>query len=204
MHTFPEGNGVAPLGELRERESLVTFEIVVEGASERSLALFLGKARQAVGLRGNVNVVVTTNRAMRELNRRFRRKDKPTDVLSFPATLDPKMASPSVGPSLGIAGDIAISAQMATENARKLGHVTGVELKVLVLHGVLHLAGYDHENDDGEMARKEGKLRRALGLPDGLIERAGASTKSGSLAPPGITHNSKPRTRSDKSVRSRR
>jgi probable rRNA maturation factor len=99
---------------------------------------------------------------MRELNRRFRAKDKPTDVLSFPA---------ADVPGCGIAGDIAISAQIASENARSLGHKAATELKILVLHGLLHLAGFNHETDNGKMARKERKLRRELKLPDGLIER---------------------------------
>jgi len=150
---------------------LVKFETDIEGASERALALFLTKARRAVGLRGIVNVVVTTNRAMRGLNRRFRAKDKPTDVLSFPA-FDPTLPAGRISPPLRVAGDIAISGQMATANGRRLGHGTAGELKVLVLHGVLHLAGFDHENDRGSMARKEQELRRELKLPDGLIERA--------------------------------
>jgi probable rRNA maturation factor len=141
---------------------LVTFEKEVEGASERSLALFVAKARRALRMRDGVNVMVTTNRQMRRLNKQFRGKDKPTDVLSFPAGDAPKN---------DVAGDIAISYQIAAENGRKLGHGTAVELKILVLHGVLHLAGHDHESDDGQMARKEQRLRRELGLPDGLIER---------------------------------
>ncbi len=97
---------------------------------------------------------------MRELNRRFRKKDKPTDVISFPSDV-PK-----------VAGDIAISADIAAENAAQLGHSVDVELKILILHGLLHLAGYDHETDDGEMQAQEAKLRQRLNLPTGLIERA--------------------------------
>ncbi len=146
---------------------MVTFEKEIEGAGERALALFLGKARRAVGLRGDVDVVVTTNGRMQQLNRQFRRKDKPTDVLSFPA--EPILLAGKVGHPL--AGELAISADIAKQNGRALGHGTLAELKILVLHGVLHLAGHDHESDDGQMARKEQKLRRELGLPDGLIER---------------------------------
>ena len=71
------------------------------------------------------------------------------------------------------AGDIAISAEIASAKAASLGHSAAQEIKILALHGVLHLAGYDHENDNGEMAGKEAKLRRSLGLPVGLIERNG-------------------------------
>jgi len=135
----------------------------VVGLTEQSLGRFLLRARRAAALRGTVNVLVTSNAELRSLNRRFRGKDQPTDVLSFPAA-DRKKAH---------AGDIAISGVMADQNARALGHSAAEEVKVLVLHGVLHLRGYDHESDGGQMARREQKLRRALGLCVGLIERAG-------------------------------
>lgn len=164
---------------------MVTFEKEIEGISERALAFFLSKARRAVGLRGDVDIVVTTNRRMQQLNRHFRRKNKPTDVLSFPA--ETILYS---GVEHPLAGEIAISGDIAKQNGRTLGHGTLQELKILVLHGVLHLAGHDHESDNGQMARKEQKLRRELGLPDGLIERAISSvapTKSRSLAALGTT-----------------
>jgi probable rRNA maturation factor len=107
-------------------------------------------------------MLVTSSRELRRLNRRFRSKDKPTDVLSFPAT---RFLSDH------LAGDVAISAEIAARNARLLGHSTAEEIKILALHGVLHLAGYDHERDQGEMARTEQRLRKSLGLPQGLIER---------------------------------
>jgi probable rRNA maturation factor len=130
------------------------------GIRERALALFTTKARRALGVRGELSVRITSDAEMRELNRRFRRKNKPTDVLSFPSEM-PKLA-----------GDIAISADIATANACQLGHSVETELKILILHGLLHLAGYDHENDDGEMRKQEDKLRQRLNLPVGLIERA--------------------------------
>jgi probable rRNA maturation factor len=101
---------------------------------------------------------------MHALNLRFRGKDCPTDVLSFP---------PMPGLIDGLAGDVAISADLAADNARLLRHPLAVEIKILVLHAILHLAGYDHERDQGEMARRESSLRRSLGLPEGLIERNG-------------------------------
>jgi len=136
----------------------------VSGLSEAALAKFLLRARHAAGLPGKVNVLVTGSRELQRLNRTFRGKDKPTDVLSFPAL--PEAAD-------GLAGDIAISAEIAASNARRLGHGAADEIKILLLHGALHLAGYDHEHDQGEMARKEQQLRKALGLPIGLIERTG-------------------------------
>ncbi|MGA2020808.1 MAG: rRNA maturation RNase YbeY [Candidatus Sulfotelmatobacter sp.] len=116
-------------------------------------------------LRGTVNVLVTNSRELRSLNLRFRGKDKSTDVLSFPA--------PPLGhaPAKQVAGDLAISAEIARENATRLGHSLAAEIKILVLHGVLHLAGFDHERDNGEMAREESLLRQRLKLEAGLIER---------------------------------
>ena len=103
---------------------------------------------------------------MRSLNQRFRKKNKTTDVLSFPAqSFRPGNGKPA------FAGEIAISTDVARENAARFGHSQGVEVKILALHGILHLAGFDHERDNGEMARKEANLRRLLGLPSSLTER---------------------------------
>ena len=134
----------------------------VAGLSDTALAKFVARASRASKLEGAVNVLVTGSSELRSLNRRFRGKDQPTDVLSFPP-----------GPCFvnGLAGDIAISADIARQNARRLGHTAAQEIKILALHGVLHLVGYDHETDQGTMAVRETQLRRALGLPLGLIER---------------------------------
>ena len=137
--------------------------------SETALEQFVVRACRVVKLKGNVNVMVTSSRELRSLNRQFRGKDQATDVLSFP---------PISAWSSGQAGDVAISADIASKNARVLGHSPANEVKILALHGVLHLAGYDHEHDSGEMARKEDKLRRLLGLPVGLIERNSMNPKS--------------------------
>jgi probable rRNA maturation factor len=134
----------------------------VAGLSETTLARFIARARRAAGLAGALNVLITSNRELHALNLRFRGKDCPTDVLSFP---------PMPGLIDGLAGDVAISADLAAENARLLRHPLAIEIKILVLHAILHLAGYDHEHDRGEMARRELSLRRSLGLPGGLIER---------------------------------
>jgi probable rRNA maturation factor len=128
----------------------------------RTLARFLGEAQAAVKLRGQVTLLLTTDTAVRRLNRQFRGKNKATDVLSFPAF--------APGP-MKIAGDLAISVNTARRQAEERGHSLGTEIKVLTLHGLLHLAGYDHETDEGEMARREQKLRAKLRLPHGLIER---------------------------------
>src|SRR5215472_4786340 len=118
--------------------------------SVRTLARFLGEARAAVRLRGQVSVLLTTDRNIRRLNRQFRGKDKATDVLSFPA---------GVAGAGEFAGDLAVSVPTALRQAREQGHALGVEVKVLILHGLLHLAGFDHERDKGEMARRERLLR---------------------------------------------
>jgi probable rRNA maturation factor len=131
----------------------------------RTLARFLAAAQEAVRLKGRVSVLLTTDAAIRKLNREFRGKNKATDVLSFPTE--------GVGAE-GVAGDLAISVTTALGQAAEQGHSLAVEIKVLILHGLLHLAGYDHEQDAGQMARRERVLREKLKLPLGLIERAGA------------------------------
>jgi probable rRNA maturation factor len=146
---------------------LVICRKKVVGLSEDALASFVSRARLAAGLLGAVNVLVTTSAEMRSLNSRFRGKNKATDVLSFPSDSPVRRN----GKPVELAGEIAISADIALQNAVRLGHPPAVEVKILVLHGILHLAGFDHERDNGEMARKEAKLRLALRLPDALIER---------------------------------
>lgn len=142
---------------------VVIFKKPVPDLTESALERFVARAGRAVGLRGGVNVLVTSSRDLQALNRRYLGKDRPTDVLSFP---------PMAGLPVKFAGDLAISAEIAARNARQFGHPLADEIKVLALHGVLHLAGYDHESDHGKMARKERRLRRELKLPATLTERA--------------------------------
>ena len=151
---------------------MVTFQKRVTGLTALALARFTARARCAAGLRGTVDVLVTANAEMKSLNRRFRGKDKATDVLSFAAPPDSLRKK--------LAGEIAVSAEIAAQNARGLGHTAAQEVKILVLHGILHLRGYDHEQDNGQMAWRERQLRAQLRLPDGLIERA--SGKRGAAA----------------------
>ena len=124
---------------------------------------WLAKAAPARA-RGDVSVAIVSDRRMRALNRQFRGKDTATDVLSFPAT-----RTPGVTPFLG---DVVIASGVATRQARAAGHSVQTEIRVLALHGLLHLLGYDHDKDDGKMARVEGRLRKKAGLREGLIERA--------------------------------
>jgi probable rRNA maturation factor len=146
--------------------NVVIFEKRVADLNELALSRFVTRARRAAGLETSANVLITSSAAMKSLNRRFRGENKPTDVLSFPA-------APSLSKSL--AGEIAISAEIASRNARTLGHTAAEEIKILVLHGILHLRGYDHECDNGQMARRERQLRAKLRLPLGLIERTAMS-----------------------------
>jgi probable rRNA maturation factor len=139
---------------------VILLEYDIDGVRERALALFAGKARRILAMPQDVCILITTDDEVRKLNRRHRGKDKATDVLSFPSAV-----------SSWSAGDIAISAPIATANAVDFGHSVEAELKVLILHGLLHLAGYDHERDHGDMLARELDMRRQFKLPLGLIER---------------------------------
>jgi probable rRNA maturation factor len=133
-------------------------------------------AQAAVGLEGEVEVLLAGDRTLRRLNRTYRGKDKATDVLSFPAY----GFAPSYGfaPAAELAGvhggDLAISLDTAKRQAKEHGHTLRDEVRVLLLHGLLHLSGMDHETDRGEMALRESALRAKLRLPNGLIARTTA------------------------------
>lgn len=141
---------------------MIEFDKQIEGVNEPRIRRFVALARKAIRLKGDVSLLLTGNRQMRALNRSFRGKDKPTDVISFPAVEAVRTR---------FAGDLAISLDIATSNARHLGHSAEDEIRILILHGLLHLSGHDHETDNGQMARKESRLRKQLGLPSGLIDR---------------------------------
>jgi probable rRNA maturation factor len=130
----------------------------------RALATWLRKAAPPRA-RGDVTVALISDTRMRTLNRTFRGKDYATDVLSFSVDTETFL------------GDIAIATGVAQRQADEAGHSLDTELRVLALHGLLHLLGFDHERDDGQMRRVEARLRQAAGLREGLIER-GPSTNS--------------------------
>jgi probable rRNA maturation factor len=133
----------------------------LSGISKSGLARFLNRAREAVGIEGEVDVLLTSDAEIKRLNRAFRGMNKATDVLSFPA---PEEAE-------DMAGDIAISLETALCQANQHGHSLRDELRVLMLHGLLHIDGEDHEADAGEMAEREAELRTQFRLPSSLIER---------------------------------
>jgi|SRR6204780_3555219 probable rRNA maturation factor len=118
------------------------------------LRAFLTELVKRLSGRQAVTCLITTDAELRRLNRQFRGKNYATDVLSFPPD------------------EMAISLDRAAAQAKGLGHSLDAELRILMLHGALHLRGMDHENDSGQMRRAEIRWRKRLGLPAGLIERA--------------------------------
>ena len=151
------------------------------------LTAVLRGAADALTVRGEVALVLTGDAALRKLNHRYRGKDKPTDVLSFPGPCHAHAGGPAgprrdecaacVGQAPGL-GDIVISVDTAAANARRLGRTLPQELGVLALHGFLHVLGYDHETDDGTMDRLERRLRRRLlAAPAARPRGAGAGAR---------------------------
>jgi probable rRNA maturation factor len=144
-------------------DPLVVFRGVPRDLRKATVRAFAARLVAEVAGGRRFTCLLTGDAELQRLNRDFLGHDYPTDVLSFPG------ASPS-----GDLGDLAISCARAAEQARAFGHALEAEVSILMLHGTLHLLGYDHETDRGRMARAEEKWRGLLGLPDGLIERARA------------------------------
>jgi probable rRNA maturation factor len=145
---------------------------LISALSKPVLTRFLNRARTIIGLPGEVDVLLTSDAELKRLNRAYRGKNKPTDVLSFPTPFE-------VSPQH--AGDLAISLDTAARQAAAFNHSLEDEIKVLLLHGLLHLSGQDHEIDNGEMAAREAGLRATLKLPSSLIDRTVSTAKK---APP--------------------
>jgi probable rRNA maturation factor len=167
--------------------------IHVAVSDERGRRLSSGLSRWLVAVaparaRGTVNVALVSDQRVRALNRQYRGIDRATDVLSFPSensppqrtrrtqrtrTARPKNALVSIVSIVvnDFLGDIVIARGVARRQARAAGHDEATEIRVLALHGLLHLLGYDHERDTGAMARLERRLRKKGGLREGLIER---------------------------------
>jgi len=137
----------------------LTIDVVTSGATRApGLGRWLASIAPARA-RGAMTIAIVPDGRVQQLNRRYRRKDAPTDVLSFSSD------------ERGYLGDVVIAAGVARRQAKQAGHSLQHELRVLALHGLLHLLGYDHERDAGRMARVEARLRRRGGLREGLIER---------------------------------
>lgn len=148
--------------------------------ARRPLELFLARVQKELGLgEAGVTVCLVSDAEIARMNEAYRKKKGPTDVLSFPevagrvaASLrragkrssSKRSASVDAAARRQFLGDVAISPATAQRNAKELGRALGEELQILILHGVLHLLGYDHESDRGEMDRVERRLRRRLGL----------------------------------------
>lgn len=145
--------------------SPVLFRVSARGLSRRSLAEFARRLKDEVAGGREFCCLISDDAELQRLNREFRRRDYPTDVLSFP--VPPRNRN-------GALGEIAISYDRARQQALEHGHDTADELRILLLHGVLHLTGLDHERDTGRMARVEKRWRKHFGLPAGLIERVRA------------------------------
>lgn len=145
----------------------IRFLRLPKNIDQSGFARFAAELRKRV-LRGrDFSCLITTDRELQKLNRLYRNMDYPTDVLSFPAADTP-------GERGAYVGDLAISWQRARSQAAEFGHPVEDELRILMLHGVLHLSGLDHETDNGRMLRAENRWRKTFGLPAGLIERVRA------------------------------
>ncbi|HEY2018081.1 MAG TPA: rRNA maturation RNase YbeY [Bryobacteraceae bacterium] len=144
--------------------STVVFRRVPAGLARQTVERFARKLEREVAKGRAFDCLIAGDAELRRLNREYRGKDYATDVLSFPS---------GTGHAGSPLGDVAISLARARAQAREFGHTVEQEIQVLMLHGLLHLLGMDHEDDRGQMARAEKKWRARLGLPNGLIERVG-------------------------------
>jgi probable rRNA maturation factor len=145
---------------MSRQQTTLLFEVPTPGLLRQSARAF-AKVLELEIIPGRAFCcLITSDKELRRLNRKFRSHDYATDVLSFPSS-----------DSRAFLGDIAISFAKAKQQAAEHGHRVDQEVQILMLHGLLHLLGMDHETDNGEMARAEHEYRKKLGLPTGLIER---------------------------------
>ena len=155
-------------------EPMVLMRRATSGLNSGRLDEFARALRRRVTGGHQFQCLITGDAELQKLNREFRRKDYPTDVLSFPAGPGVHKSAPAGTAAALSLGDIAISVDRARAQAREFGHTVDDEICILMLHGVLHLMGMDHARDGGDMLRAETEWRRKLQLPCSLIERVGA------------------------------
>jgi len=162
---------------MSSQQSTLLFEGTTPGLSRRGLRAFLKRLQAEVAGGRAFCCLITGDAELRRLNREFRGQDYPTDVLSFPLQKHPlpdgRGSEASASPSAPC-GEIAISYDAARRQSAEFGHSVDREIQILMLHGMLHLLGMDHETDRGRMLSVERKWRIRLGLPAGLIERVSA------------------------------
>ncbi len=141
-------------------DSIVVYRRTPRTLQRRAVRRTAERLRREVAAGRRFTCLVTDDRELQRLNRQFLGRDYPTDVLAFPE------AEPGE-----FLGEVAVSVTRAAEQAREFGHPVEEEIGILMLHGLLHLLGMDHERDRGKMARAEARWRKRLGLGTGLIER---------------------------------
>ncbi len=172
------------------QQTTLLFDAATPGVSRREVRAFAKRLQDEIASGDAFECLITTSRDLRRLNREFRNHDYPTDVLSFPrsshtatnraATVRERSSESFFHNRVGtptdarFLGEIAISFDHARQQAAEHGHTVNQEIEILMLHGLLHLLGMDHETDRGQMSRAERKWRDILRLPTGLIERARA------------------------------
>lgn len=152
---------------MSSQQTTLLFHLPTPGLSRRGVRAFAKRLESEVAGGRSFACLITSDEELRRLNREFRKQDHATDVLSFPGDSQ----AGDVRHKNGIIGEVAISFERAKEQAEAHGHGVAEEVEILMLHGVLHLLGMDHETDRGRMAGAERKWRASLGLPQGLIER---------------------------------
>lgn len=189
----PPRAGAAASGARDRALRVVVVDERGRAAAAPGLARWLARVAPS-GASGVVSVALVSDAKIRALNRQYRHHDRPTDVLSFSYDrAEPHSPSIRTGAPDGcqpFLGDIVIARGVAERQARAEGHSQRTELRVLALHGLLHLLGYDHERDVGAMLRTERRLRRKGGLRAGLVER---QSRTGKRAPIAVKRRSEGR-----------
>jgi probable rRNA maturation factor len=145
---------------MSSRHASVLFQVPAQGVRRLEIREFARRLQADVAMGREFTCLITSDADLQAWNRQYRKKNYPADVLSFPQDT----------PAVGI-GELAISFDRAREQAPEHGHSTADEIRILMLHGVLHLIGLDHERDNGQMAKAERRWRKYFALPAGLIER---------------------------------